>query len=504
MAPWDGFRAFMLDSSEILASLDHALAELDAIVLARTGEDLTKAARPAPTAFKNASGLAMKFENSVRLLEEIAAKVPRKVDTTSQYQFGVVEEDPGPVFRERIMPFFTTVREQAQLIDDDVDEQCSNLGSVLATLALVISAAHTRPKPDTEKELTAFFEDLMFAVEDLDDLVPKASSRSPLAPHLVGLKESAQAVAGWTTSVVPPKTHVGEFRKIVEIQAEIVKGNFLELGGDPKHTLMVEAMVALVYDVEKYVEEFHPAGLRWNYAKGCKQETWKGFVPEMIPPHSHPLADYQAMIKGPVADLVLASKPFGGRLLEQAEQIDVVFRAQYAMIQAAAKRRRPENPSGLKMLVMSSMHEIAVVMNVVAETPPESPFHDHIALVGELMALMAWCVVTEVTAATYVRDLLPLLRSLSAKLVATHGGDGADYGFLHERWADAYDRLAASLVLYVGRFHYNALTFDADYEVGEVEEYMARKELGAMMERLRDANKGVAWESKGMRWAKKA
>mmetsp|Transcript_2243 Transcript_2243/g.5202 ORF Transcript_2243/g.5202 Transcript_2243/m.5202 type:complete len:442 (+) Transcript_2243:1-1326(+) len=397
-----------------------------------------------------------------------------------------VTHDPGQACKDLLMPYFDLLQTHAEQTGGKVGQQTKLLREALLRHAELVGRAATMPKPMDQKSMRKEAQPLVDAAYDVAEYKDNASPRDPLKNHYIALAETA-AMLGWVVAPAPVK-HVAEYEKIVGMFTENILASFIELGCNPVHTDFAEACKALVQALAKYVREEHPAGLKWNYVKGAKPLGYKEAKIDRAD-HYHPLADYLDMIDGPLEGYMFTSQRIGGPLEAQSKCIYAAFEKQYDMVtRAAALEHQGKNYSDMKVMFMSTLHELNPINEFVEKAPKGYPFVDHLRTVSEFAGILMWPVIFDVGPATYTSDIETGVAVYFEKILATV--DRFPRAEWHRDWIKSLKLLARTLRQYVTRHHNGGLAFDSRAMPKEIPDVMKRKSVAYQLEVLKEKNRG--------------
>jgi len=486
-----------LDSAAVLHVAEWAVRSVAHIAATRAEFADAKAAglgRPAavPAGKEPATSKALlnRLEAQANKLEAVSARVPRrKKEVRTKLAAEEAEEDPGAAFTARMAPAMERLSELCEKIgndENDVSEQFEDFETAMEELAKLISYASTVPKPVDQGALRLACRKLIAAADEAVEYKEDVKMRDPYKNHYESMAEAAASL-GWVVSPAPVK-HMSDYKRIVSIYTENILASYIELGCDPVHSEFSDALNALVAELHAYVESEHPAGLKWNYAKGSVPLGYKAARTLQVP-NAHVLADFAALMDVQLEAYVAASEALGGRLRTQAHKLVDVFEQEYLMLQAAQRKVRPKGLAEMKMLFMPTMHEIAAVMAVTDSAPRDDRLSLHLRTLAEAVGVLTWPVVLDITPLNYVADIESGLRVYFEKFelqyAAPKGKPEHPGAFFHLAWAHALQRLVTAVKYYVHVHHEHEMEFGTGRTLAEVPDALRRQEVSVVLAELR-------------------
>jgi len=487
-----------LDSSAVLHVSEWAIRSVSHIAATRADfADVEKAGlmqkNTKPMEFSTHKAMLNRLTAQVNKLEAVSVRVPRKKkELRTRLAADEAEDDPGEMFLARMKPKMSKLSELCDRIgndDNDVSEQFEDFETAMEELSKLISYASTCAKPIDQGALRLACRKLIAAADEAVEYKEDVNARDPYKNHYESMAEAAASL-GWVVSPAPVK-HMTDYKRIVSIYTENILASYIELGCDEVHSEYSEALNTVVAELYDYVEQEHPAGLKWNYAKGSTPLGYKA-ARTLTMPNAHVLADFVELMDIQLEAYVYASEFLGGKIAEQARKLVDVFEQEYEMLQAAQRKPRPKGLAEMKMLFTPTMHEIAAVMSVSDAAANDDRLSLHLRTVAEAVGVLTWPVVLDITPLNYVVDIQSGLRTYFERFRLQYkppkGAAAHPTAAFHLKWAHALRDLVVGVKTYVHVHHEHEMEFGTGHEKTEVRAALQKKEIKAALDQLKAAN----------------
>mmetsp|Transcript_3794 Transcript_3794/g.6628 ORF Transcript_3794/g.6628 Transcript_3794/m.6628 type:complete len:518 (-) Transcript_3794:563-2116(-) len=440
-----------------------------------------------PKTFGNSKAMFNKLDASLNKLESVMNKVPRKKkEIRTKLALEEVDYDPGEMFLKIVNPSMSKLKILCDKIGNDeneVSEQFDDLEVAVQELSKLITFASQVPKPVDYKELRKACSDLVNAAAEVAEYKDDVSARDPYLNHYVSMAETAGAL-GWVVSPAPVK-HMTDYKRIVSIYTENILASYIELGCDPIHSEYSEALNEFVAVLFDYVEEHHPAGLKWNYAKGSTPLGYKAAKTIHVE-NAHVLGDFVELMDVSLEHYLYWSKFLGDAVYVQAEKFADVFAQEYVMLQNAQSKQRPSSMAEMKMLFMPTMHEISAVMQVTDNAGSKHRLGLHLRLMADAVGVLTWPIVQDITPLNYVADIESGLKTYYEKFELQYGRRIG--GHFHLEWMRALKKLVYDLKHYVHVHHEHDMEFGFGKKASEVPDALKKKEVSYALDQLKKKN----------------
>jgi hypothetical protein len=165
------------------------------------------------------------------------------------------------------------------------------------------------------------------------------------------------------------------------------------------------------------------------------------------------VADFDALIAGPLAEYVATSRALGGGLGPQTDALVRAFREERKFLAVAAVTNKPAEPD-----FSAIAKEMGCVGDAAAEYPPRGELASHATAVGESVAALGWVAVPS-GATAFVADQAGAGQMYVDRVkMAAKKADDPD---AHRAWATALEALFAGLKAYVQEHHTNCVAWNA-------------------------------------------
>lgn len=523
----------------LLQTVDHRISALEQFALRhRLSPKTTLPLLGSQRKFATPKALYNAIDSTIVRIEHIADKLPRNISYgRSHIQAKQIDYDPGEIFLKKLSKPLEQLlnickdisklnKDFGKIAPNIIYEQCKLLKISIKEQSILITKASQVPKP-TDKQLKSMCENLIDSSNDVSDLkYEKGIINTKLYDHSMALGDTA-ALLGWVVSPTPLK-YVKEYGNIIERLTCNILSNYIELGCNPSHSTFAECLNNLVDIIVKYVEKEHPAGLRWNYAKGTVPDGYKRAKRELRK-DSHPIGDYYKLIDGSVFEFGLICKEFNSSLLIQAsEHIKNIYEELAKAIENAASRNKPKGwgddnvnvgddikiKADLKMLLMSVQNEITHLEKLLDSVDELDKFYLHVEALKEFLLCMQWSSATmqKMSPVSYIIDIENITNCYLDKVVQQFGpnnndnikkveswrkwnDDGDIYiKRLHGKWCDCIKGMINELKDYVKLHHPNELMFDTGRSRNSVDDLIKSVSLDKQLEELKLKSTTKKWK----------
>lgn len=499
----------VLDVDEAVDSVERKLRALETCASKRLSKGNSLPALRPPRSFASARAMYYAIDSTVLRLEKTASELPRMATQgRSHIQATLIDYDPGELFYKRIEPPLSQVISAAQGIAKLTSEygdacsvvlrQAQFLGDCARAEAVLISKAAKMAKPGDQKRLKQECETLVDASTDCSELKYDVNVRSQLHNHVMALSDMAAAL-GWVVSPAALK-HVRDYKNIITNLTESILASYIDLGCNAVHSDFAEALNRVIEALADYVSKEHPAGLRWNYAQGATPLGYRR-AERKVSANAHPLGDFYRLLHGPIAHYYSCSREFGGCVAKQAEHVVGAFTELGKAVEDASGKIRPTGTGGaeLRMLLMSTQHELNGLEAVTKSAPVNYKYADHVNVVIEMMSVMQWCTATvnKMSPVAFCIDIQGVVSLYLDRLEMTHAGPTAKNELyvtrLHREWAQSIRDIMGELKDYVQTHHVNGLSFDTRRSRRSMDEINRRSSLAAELESVRNKSTSRKW-----------
>jgi len=501
-----------LDTTSLLYVAKWGVNSLEAIAKERSKkEDLGPAK---PRTYPTYKALVNHWDGSMNKLDEYVKRAPRKKKLyRSHIQAEETDLEAGDKFMATIKQPLDKLREACDKIGDKnekVWEQFVDLEDAIEKEAKLITKASKMPKPFDMKGLREICSDLISAADEAAEYKEDIKLRDPYENHYISMAEAAAAL-GWVVAPASIK-HMTDYQRIVSIYTENILASFIELGCDPIHAEFSEALKELMDAMTEYVNTEHPAGLKWNYAKGAVIEGYRQARALKVE-GSHIFADFLDIMDTELEEYMYYSEILGGRVKEQAKRVREVFETEYKLIQQAQTKQRPKTFAEMKMLFMQTMHELASVLTVEQQAKESDPQKAHLLLVNEAIGIMTWPLVgDESSPLGYCVDIEQGFKTFADKFASTYTkkspfmpsqrgheehaqtlqsilqsqtGRGGEF---HLRWCQSLKNLVYAMKLYVHIHHEHEMEFGLNKSAADAVEFLKKKNVSYQLNSLKKKN----------------
>lgn len=498
-----------LDVEDAVDSVERKLRTLETCAAKRLpkGETLPPL-RPGRT-FPSARAMYNAVDSTVLRLEKTASELPRIASAgRSHIQADLIDYDPGELFYKRIEPPLSQVIAAAEgiaTLSGEFGEACGIvlnqaqlLGACSRAESVLISKASRMPKPGDHRILKQECEPLVDASTDCSELKYEVNVRSRLHNHVMALADMSAAF-GWVVSPAALK-HVRDYKQIITNLTESILASYIDLGCNAVHSDFAEALNRVIEALVEYVSKEHPAGLRWNYAQGATPLGYRR-AERNVSADAHPFGDFYKLLHGPIARYYSCSREFGGAVAKQAEHVVGAFTELGKAIEDASGKVRPTGTGGaeLRMLLMSTQHELNGLEAVTSAAPEKYKYADHVSVVIEMMSVMQWCTATvnKMSPVAFCIDIQGVVLLYLDKLEMAHAGpttkEEAYIVRLHREWVQAIRDIMGELKEYIQTHHVNGLSFDTRRTRRSMDEISRRNSLTAEIQSCRNRSSSRKW-----------
>jgi hypothetical protein len=379
-----------------------------------------------------------------------------------------------------------------------VCQQAELLGECVRHETVLISKASRIPKPQDPAVLKFECEPLVDSSSEIAELKYDVEIRNSLHTHAMAMSDTAASL-GWV--VVPtPLKHVRDYKGIVTSQTESILASYIDLGCNPVHSDFAEALNAVMDALVDYVENEHPAGLRWNYAQGASPAGYRR-ADRHLSPDAHPFGDCYDLLHGAVARYYTCSREFGGAVAEQAGVVVAAYTALAKIVETASNSLRPpgSGEGELRLLLLPLAHELRTLEMAVSAVPEGYKYRDHVDVVQEFVGVMQWCTsgLNKMSPVSFIIDVQGVTTMYLDRLVARHAGPISSHEMyivkLHREWADALRRMLSELLHYVKNHHPNGLMYDTRRSRKSMDEINMKKSLSSKLETGKASSTARKW-----------
>eukprot|EP00186_Timspurckia_oligopyrenoides_P001100 CAMPEP_0182443262 /NCGR_PEP_ID=MMETSP1172-20130603/2033_1 /TAXON_ID=708627 /ORGANISM="Timspurckia oligopyrenoides, Strain CCMP3278" /LENGTH=953 /DNA_ID=CAMNT_0024638469 /DNA_START=140 /DNA_END=2998 /DNA_ORIENTATION=- len=174
---------------------------------------------------------------------------------------------------------------------------------------------------------------------------------------------------------------------------------------------------------------------------------------ESTAPH---LADFKALIDGPLSEYCTASTKLGGCVLTQSELVKSAFSASYTFLLTAAQQSKPSDEA-LQTMVTPIGELMGQIQGIAADTPPRDPLFNHVSAWSESIAALGW-VMVDSKAVSYISDFEGAGEFYTSKVLMTY--KKADNAADHQQWVKAVKQIFADLKAFVKAHHTQKLEWN--------------------------------------------
>eukprot|EP00172_Hildenbrandia_rubra_P004229 Plantae.Rhodophyta-Hildenbrandia_rubra.ctg8157.p1 GENE.Plantae.Rhodophyta-Hildenbrandia_rubra.ctg8157~~Plantae.Rhodophyta-Hildenbrandia_rubra.ctg8157.p1 ORF type:complete len:573 (+),score=95.36 Plantae.Rhodophyta-Hildenbrandia_rubra.ctg8157:141-1721(+) len=497
-----------LDVDDALLVIDNKIKSLEAYALKKKG--LTSlpplsSSRRLQT-YRTQRALFNAIEAAVVRLENIASASPQaSLQVRSHIHAQEIDYDPGARFEQMMGPLYVKLLEAGRKVGglakdfgksaEVVRMQTEKLGSALKGTGILISKAATMAKPQDPAALKKECEELIDSAEEVSDLRHDVDLKSPLRYHGQALSDFAASL-GWVVSPTTQK-YVRSYKGIVSGSTESILASYIDLGLNPIHSDFASALDAMADALVEYVVKEHPAGLRWNYAKGAVPKGYKR-ASRKLTENSHPFGDYDHVINRSVIAYYCTSQILGGRVFKQAEAVLAAFTSMSEVIERCSNRSRPAGSvdAELKMVLQPVTHDLVPVVKIAKDCPSDYKYKPHLNAIVEFAQCMQWCtaLVHKMSPVGFIIDIEGVT-SLCLKEIVKDFGSGTSYpARVHKEWANNVQSMMEELKTYVKSHHPNELMFDTRRRRKSVDSIFERTRVSKKLDALRKKSTSRKWE----------
>lgn len=501
------FATQTLDIDELLIRMERKLTTLEIFAKNKCNNGAELPALVQRSAFRNDKAMFNAVESSILRIEKIAATIPKTANTgRSHIQAVVVDYDPGEQFDKEVGPFVEHLLGAARKIGaltkefgndaKTILEQTEALATSVKAEAILVSRAAKMPKPGNPTVMKRECQPLVDASSDTADYKYVVGVRSSLHDHAMALSDTAAAL-GWVIAPAPLK-HVRDYKQIVHGLTESILARYIELGCNAAHSDFAEALNHLLNALVTYVEKEHPAGLRWNYAKGAVPLGYRR-AKRRVDPDAHPIGDFFALMHGALTVFILRSREIGAPLSKAADGVLSCYFETLKVVESASNSVRPSIEGGggeLRMLLMSVQHELVPLVDMLKTVKKSHKYYDHCVAVQEFIGIMQWCTATlnKMSPVTYLIDIEAVTKKCLERVDKLHGRGATYKAELHRAWTRSVRDMMAQLKEYVKTHHPNEMMFDTRRSRRSFEEIHRRKSLTKQIETLKKKSSTRKWK----------
>ena len=502
-----------LDVENSLLVLDNKLIALETYaVKTKSFKSLPPLSSTPSKRYATQRALFNTVEAAIVRLENLANEIPKaSLQVRSHIHAQEIDYDPGARFEKLIGPFYRTLLEatnKISLLTKDfgsaaviIKKQVISLGIALKATTTLISKAATMAKPQDTKSLREECRELIDSAEEVSDYKHDIDVKSPLRYHAQALADFA-ADLGWVLSPTCQK-HVRSYVGIVKMSTENILASYIELGLNPVHSDFGNALDKMVEELVEYVVKEHPAGLRWNYAKGAVPKGYKKAA-QNLTEDSHPFGDYDRVINQSVVQYYCYSQVLGGYVFEQAKSVLAAFSSMSEVIERCSSKQRPTSSvdAELKMVLQPVTHDLVPVVQIAQKCPPDYKFKAHLKAIVEFAQCMQWCtaLMHKMSPVAFIIDIDGVVSLCLAEIERGFGENkrkavARTYKEeVHMQWCASVRKMLKDLKEYVKNHHPNELMFDTQRRRKSLDAIYERTNLNKRIDDLRKKSKARKWE----------
>lgn len=373
---------------------------------------------------------------------------------------GKLSEHSAPhlvAYRTNVIPVVDEFEEASSVIGGDVAAQAGKFcAAVRLVYDFVVKASEMKSAPG-EEEQQQMLTPIIAEMSAVAEIAAKIGSTHELFNHFKAV-EDAVGMVSWIVAESKPTGFVSDAEAAADFYLNKTLVATKKGENAAKHKMFVEALRKVLAANKAYIKEYHTMGLRYGAgveAKSGMDSTAPTItIAEETEEGDTYVTAFQALIDGPLAAYVEASKVIAAEVAQQAEAFAASWKAEKEFLAKAYNMSPPEDAQPMLAPIAGKM----AAVNAIAErVDPRGPISQHCNAVSESVAALGWVAVDE-RAAVYVADMAAAGQFFLDKVKM--GAKNTSNPEAHRTWARCLEMLFADLNAYVKEYHTQKLVWN--------------------------------------------